>query len=77
MIKYPQFDKWMIVALIAWIAVGTFGDEVFGLVVLGWESDALGFPMSRTWWWIFQLGVMLVFAPFIVCLYRWRYFAPR
>ncbi len=61
--------------MVAWIAVGTFGDEVFGLVVLGRESDALGFPMSRTWWWVYQLGVMLVFAPIVVCLYVWSYFA--
>ena len=55
--------------ILAWVAFGAIGDEVFALVFYDTET-AFGFNLNKTWWWIYQAVVAFLFGP----LY---YFAPK
>ena len=55
-------DKILTKILIGWILAGTFGDELVGVSLFGFESDALELSMGQAWWWYYQLGNLILFG---------------
>lgn len=47
---------------IAWLVAALFGDELVGVAMFGFESDALLMSITQSWWWIYQAVIALVFA---------------
>ena len=50
-----------LIIILAWVAFGAIGDEVFALVFYDTET-AFGSSLNKTWWWTYQAVVAILFG---------------
>ena len=51
-----------------WLFFGIVGDEIYGYIFLTKEANI--FSIGQPWWWIYQVGLAVIFLPIILHLRR-------
>ncbi len=66
-----QERKMLQTCAVPWLLAALLGDELVGIIMYGWNSEALGFSLAKPWWWIYQALLLFLFGP-LIAIGLWR-----